>query len=249
MNAARLILGVTGLALFASPVAAWDLPTANKLMVLVSAEGCDRVQLGRALDRAARTLVSSRHTSRVVLDLPADPERNLDLTGKPSPILAVLEANASAGALADLARRVTHAIPSTCRSAAYFAHERRYLANSRRWQLGRPSPGTKTITTLVRKEGVTIATFDTEWGGPHAQITMAARRAAGEGGSHYVQNLAVGRLDKKSPALDGIGEGGSDGTGGAVDIADRMKTAAHAATFTAMARSTMFLARETVLKD
>ncbi|MBU6269314.1 MAG: hypothetical protein KGN34_17335 [Sphingomonadales bacterium] len=243
------IIGLAGIALLAAPDAAWELPEANKLVVLVAADGCPLAQLGPRLDRAARRLAGNRHATRIVLDLPADPLHNADPLGRPSPIVATVEVSAPTASLPALALRTRGAMPAPCRSAAYFVHERRYLSNPRHGTLGEPSPAIKTITTLIRKDGTNAAAFDREWGGPHAQLTLAARKAAGEHGSHYVQNLVVGRADAASPALDGIGEGGSDGTGGIVATADRMMIAAHAATFTDMARSTMFVARETIVKD
>jgi|GEM_PF-6031179 len=105
------------------------------------------------------------------------------------------------------------------------------------------------LVTLVRKPGLTSATFEHEWTGPHAEMALAWRNARG-GNGHYVQNLVVAPDGANTRPLDGIGE--SEVPGSAPIPAERearLKTAAHAATFQDMSKAATFVARETIWKD
>lgn len=238
-------------AILASPATAnaASLPEANKLIALVQASGCDMARLRPRLEAAGRAMREDRRTRRVSIDWPADAVRNLDLLGRLSPFAAAIEVSAGRSVLAGLAHRIRLALGSGCRVGFYRVHERRLMTTSRSWPLGDPSPASKTLVTLNRKAGLSLEDFDREWAGPHARLALAWRAARG-GDGHYVQNLIVGTIGRDTPPLDGIGE--SEGPGGAPSAQERearVQTAAHAATFQDVAGSTMFVARETILKD
>lgn len=230
------------------PAAAVALPSANKAIALVGASNCDKAWLAGKLDATARAMARDHRTTHVSIDHPADPERNLDLMGRPSPFVAAVEVGAQPSALEALARRLQTTLGNGCPVTIYLVHERRLMTTRRTWSLGEPSPASKTLVTLVRKAGVSFADFDREWTGPHADLALGWRTARG-GDGHYVQNLVLRRLGD-GPDIDGIGE--SEGPGGAPSPEERearARTAAHAATFQDLGRSSMFVARETILKD
>jgi hypothetical protein len=224
------------------------LTPANKLMALLQSTGCDWAKLAPRLDATGRKLADDPRTIRVSIDRPADVERNLDLMGKSSPFLAALEVSARASTLPALARRVQHSLGSECAADIYLVHERRLLTTPRTWPLGEPSPASKTLVTLVRKPGLSFDAFDGEWAGPHAQLSLEWRAARG-GNGHYVQNLVVGHIGRNTLPLDGIGEAEGPGTPTPQEREARIKTAAHARTFQDMEHSSMFVAREVILKD
>jgi hypothetical protein len=232
------------------PATAALVPAADKLVVLVRAAGCDMAQLAPRLDAAGKAMAADRRTQRVGIDRPADPVRNLDLMGKPSPFAAALEVSAPASALPALARRLERSLGSACPAGIYLVHERRLMATPRTWPLNQPSPATKTLVTLNRKQGLSFEQFDREWAGPHAELALAWRAARG-GSGHYVQNLVVGTIGSATPPLDGIGESEGPGTTppSQQEREARVRTAAHAQTFQDLASSTMFVAREVILKD
>jgi hypothetical protein len=223
-------------------------PSANKLIALVGASGCEVTRLDARLDTAGHAMARDRRITRVSIDHPADPDRNLDLMGRPSPFAAAVEVSAPSSVLRKLGHRLRSALGRDCPVAVYLVYERRLMTTPRSWPLGHPSPTTKTLVTLERKSGVSFDTFDEEWAGPHAELALGWR-AARRGDGHYVQNLVVGRIGD-APAIDGIGE--SEGPGAAPGPEERearARTAAHAATFQNLASSQMFVARETVIKD
>jgi hypothetical protein len=245
----RAMLGSLAVAL-AQAASAAPLPSADKMIVLMRASGCDLAQLAPRLDAAGKAMAVDRRTLRVSIDRPADAARNLDLMGKPSPFAAALEVSAPASALPALARRVGRSIGTACPIGIYLVHERRLLTTPRTWPLGQPSPASKTFVTLNRKSGITFEQFDHEWAGPHAELALGWRKARG-GNGHYVQNLVVGTIGPATPPLDGIGESEGPGTSppSQQEREARVKTAAHAQTFQDLSNSTMFVARETILKD
>jgi hypothetical protein len=239
--------GSAGLALAAN---AASLASADKIIVLVRSSGCDMTRLAPRLESAGKALADDRHSRRVSIDWPADRASNLDLTGKPSPFVAALEISAPGSALQALARRVQRDLAATCHVDIYRVHERRLMTTVRSWPLGQPSPMAKTLVTLNRRPGLSLADFDRAWAGPHAALALAWRRARG-GDGHYVQNLVVGTIGPDTVPLDGIGESEGPGTSppGAAEREARMRTAAHAQTFQDLPKSTMFVAREEILKD
>lgn len=237
-----VLIGSSGVAQAAAP------PPVDKLIALVKSTGCDWASLAPRLDAAGKAVVADRRATRVSIDRPADAERNLDLMGKPSPFLAAVEVSAPPSILPTLARRIGRSLGSTCGAAFYLVHERRLMTTPRTWPLGEPSPASKTLVTLIRKSGLSFETFDQEWAGPHARLSLEWRAARG-GDGHYVQNLVVGRLGRDAPPLDGIGEAEGPGTPTQQEREARMKTAAHARTFQDMEHSSMFIAREVILKD
>src|SRR5699024_2772688 len=87
-RAAILALAAAGIAF---PASADPFPAADKVMVLVSAAGCDAALLSPRLDAVGRAMAADRRTIRVSIDRPADPTRNLDLLGKSSPFAAAIE--------------------------------------------------------------------------------------------------------------------------------------------------------------
>jgi hypothetical protein len=225
------------------------LPSANKVMAFVQASDCDLARLRPKLDATAKALVANRRTTRVVLDWPFDEARNVDVMGRPSPIIAAVEVTAPGAALPTLAGFVQRSIAATCPVDVYFVNERRLMVTRRTWQLGTPSPGSKTFNTQVRKAGLSLAEFNATWAGPHADLALGWRRASGATEGHYVQNLVLTQLGKTPPSIDGVGEG--DAAGATTDRARelRMQTAAHAQTFADMSKSSAFVAREVILKD
>ncbi len=241
------LLGAIGVTCALPANAAGPLP-ATKLMALVRAEHCDRTRLEGTLAGLGRALARDRRTSRVAIDRPADPIRNLDLMGNTSPFAAALEISASQPALARIGERVRRRIAALCPVDVYLVHERRLMTTPRTWPLGTPSPDTKVLNTLIRNEGLSFERFDAEWSGPHAALALGWRRLRG-GEGHYVQNPVVGSIGNASQAYDGIGEGeGSAGGAGSDAIRKiRLETAAHARTF--HRPGPMFVVRETVLKD
>jgi hypothetical protein len=224
------------------------LPPADKLIVLVQSSGCNWAKLAPRLDAVGREMADNRRTIRVSIDRPADAERNLDLMGKPSPFVAAVEVSARASALSALARHVQRGLGSECGADLYLVHERRLLTTPRTWTLGEPSPASKTLVTLIRKPGLSFTDFDHAWAGPHAQLSLAWRAARG-GNGHYVQNLIVGHVGRTTPPLDGIGEAEGPGRPTSQEREARIKTAAHAKTFQDMEHTSMFVAREVILKD
>lgn len=230
------------------------LPEANKALVLIPAATCPIERLRPRLDAVGRKLVHDRRIARLVFNYPADPERNLDMLGRPSSTVAIVEVSAIRHSpILPIASKVARDVSAICPTAAYLAHERRYLSNIRTWPLDTVSPGLKQFTLLTRRADISIEKFDREWGGPHADLSLGWRRASGEKGAHYVQNLIVGTIGSTVPALDGIGEGGGATAGTPEErkapSADRLKTAQHAQTFIQMDRSTMFTAKEFIFKD
>lgn len=243
----------TGLAiaLFAAPALSLSpMPKrADKLIALFSAEGCDDRNLRPKLNSMASELARKKSTTRVSVDLPADPERNLDLLGRASPFAAALEVSAAPGNLGELARYVSAGIAPACKADVYLVAERRLITTPRSWPVGTPAPQTKTLVTLKRKPGVSADTFVQEWTGPHATLALAWRQERG-GAGHYVQNLVRGEIGADVASIDGIGE--SEGPGdapGQEERAARVRTAAHAATFQDLAATQMLVAREVILKD
>jgi len=242
------LLGAAILAMV--PQAAAGLPTAGKLIALVSSQGCEWATLSPRLDNVAQVLRDDRRTTRVSIDRPADPERNLDLAGRPSPFIAAIEASAPSFALRGLGRELRRGLGAECSVAVYLVHERRLLTTPRTWPLGEPAPTSKALVVSRRKPGLSVTAFDREWAGPHAELALAWRRARG-GDGHYVQNLVVGSLGGDAPPADGIGESEGPGAGppDPQERQARMRTAAHSRAFQAEGSSRMFIARETVLKD
>lgn len=236
------MLAMTTSAVEASP------PAADKVMVLVPAEGCDLTLLHPRVEAVGGTLTRDRRTTRVSVDWPADPARNLDLAGKPSPFAVAVEASAPTGALPSIARRIEVALGKNCKPAIYFVHERRMVTTPRTWALGEPAPASKTLVTLNRKSGASAEDFERLWAFPHAQLALAWRALRG-GEGHYVQNLVVGRATPSTPMIDGIGESEGPGVPTPQERDIRMKTAAHAATFQNLRDSSMFVVREVTLKD
>lgn len=232
----------------ATPVGAAGPAPADKLIALVRAEGCDPFALGRALPALADKLAHDRRTNRVVIDWPAEPVRNLDLMGRPSPFVAALEVSAGKRVLARFGKQVTRQLGGVCPTDIYLVHERRLMTTPRSWPLGTPSPDSKVFNTLIRNDGLSHESFEAQWSGPHAELALGWRRLRG-GEGHYVQNPVVGSVGAVSQAYDGIGEGEGDGGAAASDqIREaRLNTAAHARTF--HHAGPMFVVRETVLKD
>jgi hypothetical protein len=222
-------------------------PTANKLIALVPAASCDTVQLRQKMAAATDEVVKDARVSRAVVDWPADPNKNLDLMGRPSPIAAALELSAREPALSSLAERVQRELP--CHVSVYLVHERPFVVSPRTWPLGEPSPQVKVLSMLVRKQGLSRQEFDATWGGPHAELALSWRKDGGATGGHYVQNLVINRIGDDAPALDGIGEGEGPRAVSEREREARMKTAQHAQTFEDTSKMTMFVARETVFKD
>jgi hypothetical protein len=149
-----------------------------------------------------------------------------------------------------LGRGVERSLGKVCATGIYLVHERRLMTMPRTWPLGQPSPTSKTLVTLNRKPGLSFEAFDREWAGPHAELALGWRTARG-GNGHYVQNLVVGTIGRDTPPLDGIGESEGPGTSppSQQEREARVRTAAHAQTFQDVASSTMFVAREVILKD
>jgi hypothetical protein len=238
------------LASAASPLRAHaaDPPAADKVIALVQSAGCDMVQLRPRMEAATKALVADRRTTRVVVDWPADAARNLDVLGRPSPVTAALEVTAAPADLTAVAEGVERSLGGTCKVAAYLVHGRIFVSSPRTWPLGEPTPGTKLFNMLVRKEGLSLADFDQAWGGPHAKLALSWREAGHVTGGHYVQNIVVGQVGD-APRLDGIGEGEGPHPAGDAERAARMKAAQQTAAFVDMGKSTMFHAREIILKD
>jgi hypothetical protein len=218
-------------------------------MAFVQGSGCDSARLRPKVEATARALVANRRTTRVVVDWPFDEARNVDIMGRPSPIVAALEVNAPQSELPNLAKSIQRGLGGTCAADLYLVHERRLWDTRRTWQLGSPSPASKTFNTQVRKAGLSHAEFDATWAGPHAELALGWRRASGQTEGHYVQNVVITQLGQNQPAIDGIGEG--DSSNATTDRARelRMQTAAHAQTFADMSKSSAFVAREVILKD
>jgi hypothetical protein len=225
------------------------LPKANKLIVLVQSEGCDLAQLKPRLGASGVALAADRHTSRVIIDWPADAERNLDLMGRPSPVLAAIEVNAKEPKLRTMAARVRRDLGTGCHVGFYLVSERRLLTLPRTWPLGGASPGSKILNLLVRKEGLTLEQFDAEWAGPHAKLALSWREEGDGETGRYAQNLVVGRIGEDGPLLDGIGEGEGPGMANDRQREARMKAAEHSRSFINMQKAAMFNAREVILKD
>jgi hypothetical protein len=223
-------------------------PAADKVIALVQSSGCDLTQLRPEMAQVTKALVADRRTSRVVVDWPVDPERNLDVLGRPSPVIAALEVTAPPPDLAALADRVGHGFGGACKVAVYLVHGRTFVSTPRTWALGEATPGTKLFNMLVRKDGLSLGDFDAAWSGPHAKLALSWREAGHVTGGHYVQNLVVGRLGD-APALDGIGEGEGPHPASEQERAARMEAAQQTSAFVDMAKSTMFHAKEFVLKD
>lgn len=243
-----LAIGALLLASFASADAA-ALPEANKLIALVPSSGCDMAQFRPRIEAAGQALSRDRRTSRVSIDWPAEPMRNLDLMGRPSPFAAAVEVSGAQGALTGIGRRLQSALVASCPVAIYRVHERRLMTTPRTWPLGEPSPASKTLVTLNRKPGLSFDVFDHEWSVTHAALALGWRKARG-GDGHYVQNLVVGTVGNATPPLDGIGEAEGPGGGSSPQEREaRIQTAAHAATFQDQKNSAMFVAREVILKD
>jgi len=239
-------------AILAWPIAAFPeaLPQANKLVALVRSDGCTMAMIEGRMGKVGKAMVRDSATTRVIIDWPGEPARNLDMMGNPSPILAALEVSAQPPALMKLATKMERKLERACPADVYIVHERRLLTTPRSWQLGEASPEPKVITTLVRKQGLSLREFDAEWAGPHARLSLAWRKARG-GNGHYVQNLVVGRIGGKAPLLDGIGEieGVAGRPAGEQERLARAETADHARSFQDMEKTTMFTAREVILKD
>lgn len=243
------VLSVAAAMIWASPVPGQASKAPDKAIALVHAEGCQLARLTPALDRLAHRMAEDRRTSRVVLDWPADPERNLDLLGRPSPFLAGLEVNAAIGAVEALARQMAHHIGRTCPVDVYLVREKRLLTLTRSWKTGEPSPGIKLLTTLVRKPGTSHDSFVSEWTGPHAALALSWREGRADKDGRYVQNRVVGSIGPGVPSIDGIGEGEGPGQPSPGEREARMKAAAHSAGFMDVAATRMFLSRETIVKD
>ena len=241
------LFALLGAASAGSALAA-GLPEADKLIVLVRAEDCDRPALERALPRIADKLARDHRTSRVAIDWPADAARNLDLMGNPSPFAAALEVSAKQSALARIGSRVRRRLADACPADVYLVHERRLMTTPRTWPLGTPSPDTKVLVTLFRKDGLTREEFDSEWSGPHAGLALGWRRPRG-GNGHYVQNLVVGTAGSVATRYDGIGEAEGNESGPASEEIRlrRIDTAAHARIF--HTTGPMYVVRETIVKD
>lgn len=246
---AALVAAIAAVAGAAPLQAEGELPP-DKFILLVRSEGCAFGMLAVPLAEAGRAMARDARTSRVIVDWPADAQRNLDLLGKPSAILAALEVSAARDDLAALERKARRKLGGVCAVDGYAVHERRLMTRPRRSELGRPSPEPKVLATMVRKSGISREEFVEEWAGTHAGLSLAWRKARG-GDGHYVQNIVVSTLGAGSPVLDGIGEieGPGSGAPGDAERRARMETASHAATFQDMANSGMFTAREVILKD
>lgn len=217
---------------------------------MIPAQGCDFVKLETRLAKAAKAMVRNRRTTRVIVDWPADPERNLDMMGNASPFIAALEVLAEPSALARLADKARRKLEKACPVDTYFAQERRLMTTPRSWKLGETSPRIKVLTTVIRKQGLPRAEFLSEWGDKHAELSLGWRKARG-GDGHYVQNIIVGSLGDETPELDGIGEIEVPGSGPVTEDERqaRMESAAHARSFQDMEQISMFLGREVILKD
>lgn len=251
-----MLVALNVLALAANlPAVAQSLPAADKMIALVRADGCELDKLKPRVNAAGAKLVHNKATTRVEVDWPANPDKNVDLLGRPSPYIAALEATAPSSALRGITKDLERALGKECRVDIYSVHERRLAAPSRTWPLGQPSPGVKSLMTLVRKDGLSLEQFNAEWEGPHAAMAMSNRPE----GDRYIQNLVLARSNDDTPALDGIGEAG--GPGGATPnseltkeaqtaaAAARLKSMEHAKTFLNMGKLQMFSAQETILKD
>jgi hypothetical protein len=226
-----------------------DLPPANKVMALVQAKGCDAAALQPKLEATDKSLVANSQTTRVVVDRPFDEAHNLDMMGRPSPIIAAVEVGAAGAALPALAEFVQRSVSAVCPVDVYLVAERRLMDTKRTWPLGSPSPASKTLNTQVRKPGTSLAQFDATWAGPHAELALGWRKAAGQTEGHYVQNLVLEKLGANPPTIDGIGEGDSANATNDRARELRMQTAQHAQTFSDMSKSDAFVAREYILKD
>jgi len=244
--AALCAVGLAG----ATAASAHVSPRPEKLIVLVRAEGCEFARLKATLASAGRAMVRDSRTTRVVVDWPVDPVHNPDMMGNPSPIIAALEISATQAIMGELAGKVRRKLARACPSDIYLVHERRLLTTPRSWKLGKASPETKVLVTMARIPGISLAEFVGEWGGGHAELALAWRRARG-GAGHYVQNIVVEAVGEGTPELDGIGEIEGPGTRTVSDDERkaRMQTAAHARSFQDMDNSAMFVAREVILKD
>jgi hypothetical protein len=248
LTAMRVLLSMASLA-FTLAVDATALPVAGKAIALVQAANCDVPQLRQKMQTATQELVKDRHTTRVVVDWPADPERNLDLMGRPSPIAVALELTAAHSALSALAERVQRALGDACSVGVYLVHERRFVVTPRSWPLGQPSPDVKVLNMLVRKQGLSLEDFAATWAGPHAELALSWRKVDGATGGHYVQNLVVERIGRDAPAFDGIGEGEGPHAASEREREARMKAAQHTPEFVDTSKLTMFVTREVILKD
>jgi hypothetical protein len=231
-----------------APALAAALPEANKLFVLVPGANCDPARLDPKLNAVAKAMVSNKATTRVVVDRPADRTQNLDMMGKPSPLIAALEVLAPPAALHHLAEHIESALAPVCAANVYLVFERPLLVPTRAWPLGQRSPDPKVISTQIRKDGLSLEQFDATWSGPHAQLALAWRREAGITNGHYVQNLVLAHVPDDAPEIDGIGEGERGATVNPPAQQIRMQTAAHAQTFSDVARSQMMIAQEVILK-
>lgn len=247
----RIAAALCAASLVWSPAAcAEEPPTANKLIVLVPAQGCDFATLEPRLAKAGKAMVRNRRTTRVIVDWPADPSRNLDLMGIASPFIAALEVSAELAVLGRLAAKLRRKLEKACPVDLYLVEERRLMTTPRSWKLGEASSRIKVLTTVNRKQGLLRAEFLREWVGTHAELSLGWRRARG-GDGHYVQNIVTQSLGGGTPELDGIGEIEGQATGSVSDEERqaRIQSAAHAPSFLDMEQNSMFRAREVILKD
>jgi hypothetical protein len=217
---AFVVLSATALAHCISAQAE-NLPPANKLLAFVRADGCRWEAIKPKVDAAGQALVKDKATTWVAVDPPANPERNVDMMGKPSPYIAAVEANAAASALPRLIKKVSGALGTQCRVDVYSIYESRLINPQRTWQLREPSPGGKGFITFLRAEGITQEGLNSIWGGPHAELILSNRDRATQAGQpprgegfRYVRNIVLARASKDSPAIDGIAE-----TGGGAPLA------------------------------
>jgi hypothetical protein len=222
----------------------------DKFIVLVRSEGCDFGKLAVPLAKTGRAMARDARTSRVVIDWPAEPSRNLDLVGRPSPIIAGLEVSADPARLKAVSRKVMRKLGSVCLGDGYLVDERRLSTTPRSWQLGEASPQTKVLVAMLRRADIAREDFVREWTQVHPGLSLGWRRSRGTAG-HYVQNVVVDVLDGSSRHLDGIGEieGKAEAPVSDAERKARAESAEHAQSFQEIERSAMFTAREVILKD
>jgi hypothetical protein len=209
-----------------------NLLPANKIIAFVRAEGCQFEAIKPKVNAAGEAFVKDKATTWVAVDLPANPDRNVSMLGKPSPYLAAVEANAATSALPGLIKKVRAALGTQCQVDVYSIREGRLISPKRTWQLGEPSPVGKGFITFLRADGISLQTLDSIWGGPHAELILSNRDRAAQTGQPlqgesylYIRNVVVGRASEDSPVIDGIAETGGVGAGAsAQEVARRAQT-------------------------
>lgn len=222
-----VVLSVTA---FAHCIAAQaqNLPPANKIIAFVRSDGCQLEAIKPQVNAAGEALVKDKATTAVVVDLPANPDRNVSMLGKPSPYIAAVEANAAPSALPGMIKKLRRALGTACRVDVYSIHEGRLITPKRTWQLGEPSPIGKGFITFLRADGISLQSLDSIWGGPHAQLILSNRDQAAQSGQPlqgesylYIRNVVVARASLDSPAIDGIAETGGVAIGASAEALAR----------------------------